>query len=467
MALISQKDHFNANFGDVLRSSAIFWVQNDDSVKTTISFSDYWRYKNDNHVTIVANLRDMNGALIGRQRVAFDKGKVCNFVPPNPFYGSVEVEAFSLKNMRIPYAAVMGIYESADSVSMVHSYARAYSQHEIEERRMICDGEESCWTVREEAGVTSFGVIHNGSAAVPRQTVSLRIRNHRGREVERRFELGPLAPYETVMIEPGRLIDGLEQWLDGRPGNARISFKLGHGFTRMLRGVSSRDKRQLQVTHTDFDYSTHGTDTVAGSALMVVPHLPGEVEVVVYPDCVAGSYEASYDAETFAFKTGDMLRMRLPQTPKNIIFRRTDGPLPSRIITGISVHPSSRVLPAECSLGVVHAEVPKKNFHWMVCREESLVLRSTFDELYGACPDDTECAFKLYSSSEREPLSRGMRSGELRQRGDCLALADIFPNAGEYLGGTFGYLTMWSAHSRLMMFSTLQKNESMTLEHSF
>ena len=77
---------------------------------------------------------EINGDLVNRQMISLDEKAVCNYSPPNDFEGSVEVEVFSIKNLRIPYAAVMAVYESTNSVSMVHSYARAYSQHEIEDK---------------------------------------------------------------------------------------------------------------------------------------------------------------------------------------------------------------------------------------------------------------------------------------------------------------------------------------------
>ena len=40
---------------------------------------------------------------------------------------SIEVEAFSNENLKIPYAAVMAIYETEKSISMVHSYSRNHS----------------------------------------------------------------------------------------------------------------------------------------------------------------------------------------------------------------------------------------------------------------------------------------------------------------------------------------------------
>ncbi len=246
---ISQQDNYAAKFGEVLRSSAVFWAVNDSQVKTTISITNYWRYKNSIDVNVLVNLRGRDGHLVQRTKVQFDSSDVFNYHPPEGFNGSVEVEAFSAKNLRIPYAAVMAIYECADSISMVHSYSRAYSQHEIEDQRTICIGEESCWTLQETETITSFCVFHNGPGSIAQQRVRLGIRRADGDERGVDFLLPSLAPFQTVVIEPRKYLPDIVDWLGGSPGNGRISFRLEGGFTRLLCGIRAIDWRQLQVTH--------------------------------------------------------------------------------------------------------------------------------------------------------------------------------------------------------------------------
>ncbi|MDB6002239.1 MAG: hypothetical protein JWP52_3938, partial [Rhizobacter sp.] len=124
---ISQRENYSANFGEVLRSSAIFWVKQDEGVSTVISFGNYWKFKNNTDVTLVLNARGHGGQLIERRRISFDDGEVMNLRPADGV-ASIEIEVFSLRNMRIPYSAIMAVYECKDSISMVHSYSRVYSQ---------------------------------------------------------------------------------------------------------------------------------------------------------------------------------------------------------------------------------------------------------------------------------------------------------------------------------------------------
>lgn len=464
---ISQKDHYAGNFGDVYRSSALFWARSDEHLKTTVSLTNYWKYKNNTDVAVVLNLRDMGGKLLGRQRVDFADAEVFNYTAPFGFAGSVEVEAFAAKNLRIPYAAVMGVYEAADSVSMVHSYSRAYSQHEIEDGRTITVGEEGCWTLRDDARLTSFCVLHNGAATAEAQTIRLSVRRATGEERIAHVELPPLQPFQTVLLEPKQHMPGLIDWLAGEPGNARISFRVAASFTRLLCGVRCEDGSQLQVTHSNFDYSTHRTDHLTGpdlQAYMLIPRVLAPStrrEVVIYPDADPGSYSIESAGARKSFTSGKTLAFHAEGDP--LIFRRKDGTLPSRIVTGVRLHTGGHTIPAECSMGVAHAARPRKHFAWMlVAGGDSEVSWVDYRQVYGGCTDDAEVVFHLYTPDRKEPSSTRRRFGELPGTG-VLPLRALFD---EPLS-SFGYLTAWCSYGGLQWFSALKKNGSITIEHAF
>ena len=83
---------------------------------------------------------------------------------------------------------------------MVHSYARAYSQHEIEDKRTITNGEESCWTLRDDDINSSFSVIHNGPNKQANQKAKLSVRNWLGNEQSVEIELPELLPFQTIFL---------------------------------------------------------------------------------------------------------------------------------------------------------------------------------------------------------------------------------------------------------------------------
>jgi len=470
--LISQVDNYAGNFGEVLRSSAIFWVLNDEHLRTTISFSNYWKYKNFTDVRVLVNLRNLSGEILNRKVIEFEKSYVCNYSPPENFEGSVEVEAFSIKNMRIPYAAVMAIYESTKSISMVHSYARAYSQHEIEDKRTITTGEESCWTLRDDDMNSSFSIIHNGPNKQAAQRAKLSVRNWLGNEQSVEFELPELLPFQTISFEPKNYFNNLIEFLEGQSGNARISFKLNGGFSRMLCGIKAADNTQLQVTHSNFDYSTHDTDTIKDGILrayMRTPNVMGlyQQEIVVYPDTNKGVYVSECAGESKKFRTGEIHRLSFENGEGKIVqFSRTDNILPTRIVTALRLNSQKTNIPAECSLGVVHHNRPKKNFHWMLvsAKFNSQICWVDFQEVYGGCPDSAEFVFKLYTAKEEKELVKNLVKSDLPVNG-VVRLSSIFDNAN--LTEDYGYLSIWCSYGGLMIFSTLEKASSITIEHSF
>ena len=120
---IIQKDNYNNNFGFCLRSSSIFYIP-PKPVKTRIVFSNYWKFKNNIDVFILINYREINGNIVKRESINFEDKNVIEIEFPEDFTGSCEIEAFANKDLKIPYSAIMAVYESDNSISMVHSYSR-------------------------------------------------------------------------------------------------------------------------------------------------------------------------------------------------------------------------------------------------------------------------------------------------------------------------------------------------------
>ena len=133
--LIDQNKNFEGQFGPVFRSSAIFFIPED--VNTTITVSNYWDFKNGLEVGLLFSIRDLDGNLIERREKYFDECLVINENDWPISEGSVEVEVFGNKNLRIPYAAVMGIYETQTSITMVHSYGRNHNLIELEDGNFL------------------------------------------------------------------------------------------------------------------------------------------------------------------------------------------------------------------------------------------------------------------------------------------------------------------------------------------
>ena len=182
MAKINQADNYLANFGLCPRSSAIFWIPAISTGSVRFALSNYWLFKNSIKVLLVASFRNMSGKLVARINIDFGQSDVLILNPPKADEleqgGSVELEALANQDIRIPYAAIMAIYETNQSISMVHSYARSYSIWEIEEGRTISEGHEGCWTLRDTADIYSFAVLHNGADLQHAQVANLKVKNY-------------------------------------------------------------------------------------------------------------------------------------------------------------------------------------------------------------------------------------------------------------------------------------------------
>ncbi|MCU1486928.1 MAG: hypothetical protein JWN67_3674 [Actinomycetia bacterium] len=461
-ATISQADNFAGRFGLVFRSSAVFYVANDDAVTTTLSFMDYWKLKRGLDVAVVASTRDMAGNLVDRERLTWAPGQVVNHRTAVA-EGSVEIEVFCNEELVIPYAAVMGVYETASGIAMVHSYARSYSPHEIEEGRAITRGEEACWTLRDSPTMRSFCVVHNGGQVQPAQQVRLEVTDQRGRTRGADIQLAALAPYETVRLVPSEHVTDLVGLLDGGRGDGRLSFDLTGAFTRMLVGVESVDRSDLQVTHSNFNYSRHATDLADDDcAWMDVPRPPGRSQqVVVYPDAHAGVYEVDASDGRRTFSPGERLEVPADRT---LAFRRLDGKMPTRIVTGVVTENDG--IPHELSLGVSTRRKPSKRLAWGLADESTSLYAHDLPVIFGGATDDP-MVITLHGTTSSS-TSVELPAWILRDLGAGLPLVELLPDAAEVLGGDFGWWTARCDYGGLSWYSSLERpSGSLAVEHGF
>jgi hypothetical protein len=470
---ISQKDNYAGNFGLILRSSAIFYAINNKKMKTTVSFLNYWILKRDIKVTVIINLRKMNGALVSREFADFSNGMVFNYSPKyKDFEGSIEIEVFSLENMVIPYAAVMVIYESKESISMVHSYARIYSLHEIEEKRTISNGRESCWTIRDSQSMRSFCVMHNGSSLQKEQTSRVTITTSANERHYYDIIIPELNAYASHRINLNEEINGISDILKGEAGNASINFELNNSFTRLLVGNERIDNGEFQITHSNFNYLEHLSDSCDEdntNAYMHILKLPEKkLKVVVYPDMAPGKYIIKDGNMEIKIQSKEMLRY-IP-TSKKQIFSSENKILPTRIVTALSGGNDNK-LPFECSLGVFHNKRPPKRMHWgsAVAQKKlsgSLYI-SVLDDIYGPI-EDAKIIARLYSSVSPDYIEKEFCGIDVNTFESGVLFSDIFIDSENFLSGEYGYYTLFSEYGGLFVYSSVEnENGSFTLEHSF
>ncbi len=474
--IISQSDNYAGNFGMVLRSSAIFYyrVDVDSEFKTTISFMNYWKFKRDMSVCILASVRSLSGDLVTRKELKFDQGEVINFELEDDvksFEGSVEIEIFSIQNMVIPYAAIMAIYRSKSSISMVHSYTRTYSRHEIEEERTITSGRESCWTIRDNEVNRSFCVFHNGIMATKKQSILITITNIDGDIFVKKAGLKSLKPFETVVLYPSDYFKNIELLTTGKIANVSINFELSGAFTRLLVGNSSKDMTDFQVTHSNFNYKEYETDKLKSDSSTLMKILDDNFDspkVIVYPDSSDGEYLLKNDINEFLFNSGDLLEFS-PYS-ETIEISRTDGIIPKRIVTGFSAN-NALLLPFECSLGAMHCERPAKKMWWGSIFQSSNVkckiFAAHYPEFYGAVDENSQINIRFYSSVSKNVVSKDINP-KVFMKYQGVDVEEIFPDVKGFMGGKPGYFTFFSDYGGYVVYSMFTNNKGVsTIEHGF
>ena len=467
--LLDQSKNYGAEFGSVFRSSAIFYIPK--SVDTTVTVSNYWDFKNGLEVGLLFSIRDLSGKLIERRERYSSEGLVINESSWPVAEGSVEVEAFGNKNLRIPYAAVMGIYETTSSITMVHSYGRNHNLIELEDGNYLTQGFESCWTIRHNVGVENKAVFHNGHSAVDQQVATFTLTNVEGQDKTIDFVMPALNPFETYVFDVSTIVSDYKEWLDGSDGWGTVHFNNKTSFTRLLLIWENKTSQEVQVTHSNFDYSHVDTNMIEATkpALMKWPSIVSNSKfgkIIVYPKFSKGRYKISSSENIDETETGLFINAF---NKKFLEFTVTDNnAIPSRIVTGFSSRKNNNDMPFECSMGVVHEKRPPKRFHWAVVSKkfQSQLFFNSFPEIYDV-PENIFLVFRLYSATALDYLEKRVEILSINDIPDGIGVDELFGEDKLLDSSAYSYVSMFSNFGGWMMYSTMQKNSSMTIEHSF
>jgi hypothetical protein len=479
---ISEKEiSFRANaagdHGYVNRSSAIFYFIKNNSINTTISFLNYWPLKRDINVAVFASLREMSGALIKRQLINFESGMCCNLKLENfstlrDFEGSLEIEVFSTSNMVIPFSAIVASYQTGRSLSVVHTYGRIYSPHEIEEGRAIAYAAEGCWTIRDNAESSSFCVFHNGANTQQSQVIVLNVINKQGVSISKCIPFEEIKPYETIVVKPCDFIPNLNEFLGGAEGFAKLKFNINGAFPRMLVGHVTANP-DMQVTHSNFDYSVKKTDTLdkASVGYMYVPSFDGfEPKVIVYPDSAVVNYELNDGLnlvdQKISISSGYVTNKY--KKPATLKFKSLSDEMPSRLVTSL-VFERPGFLAAECSLGVLTNIQPKKRMWWgPYLKNESIrsqIVVHMLPEIFGVPDDNVEISIKFYSSKSLDSIEKNLY---VKDFSNGMATVDIDNDIENFSGADFGYFVFYSEFGGFTCYTKFDHvSGSMSFEHAF
>jgi len=474
---ISQKDNYNKNFGISFRSSTIFYFKKDKNFKTFVNFMDYWTIKKSIKVMIIASLRDMKGKLILRERLSFENGHVINYSPKideENFEGSLELEALANDLLGIPFAAILGVYEAKNSVTMVHGYTRNYSVYEIEEGRTIEKGEEAGLVCRDNHEVRSFLIGHNGISKKEKQEVVMWLSNNEGETIKTSFELKELNPYETFKIYPRNHFPDLVSFLNGKEGNCAISYRLKGGFTRMVVGNETIEGDEFQVMHSNFNYNRHDPgfvdDTVGFFSFPYTKHHERQI-THIDPFCSEGKYEITNEGSKSIFESSH--RKDIEMKSEVLKVKRIDGKMPARlnIILSAFLKDSKCKLPMESARGFYHKSRPPKHRLWMAIslgkKYRSKIILHSIRDIYGEVGNN-DFEILLYRESTFDVVSKKFSTKNLKDFEEGVYADEIFPEMANKKENEIAQLWLQSSYGGFQAFTTLEaKNGSASIEHNY
>jgi hypothetical protein len=265
----------------------------------------------------------------------------------------------------------------------------------------------------------------------------------------------------------------LTAFLDGHEGTAALDFVVNGAFTRMMVGNETIDGDEFQVTHSNFNYADHISETLpgkTGEAFIVVPDLNGRPRrLVVYPEFSPGAYVLNAQGQRTEFQTGDTVVASVDTG--TVSFSRRDGALPARIVTGLIIDGSSR-LPAELSTNIVHAQTPDKRLSWGVCaapeRLRAALVITDFASVKGGFPENGTMELRAYSAVNHAYLSATLSASDMPALSKGISFADLLPGLATHLGGQTGYFSLYSDYGGLFCYTLLEgSNGSLSFEHCF
>lgn len=467
---INQEKNFKAEFGPIFRSSGIFYLPK--NVKTTISVTNYWKYKNNNTVSLLITERNMNGKLVKRREMNFYYANVINISNFEIKEGSVEIEAFSGKNIRIPYAAIMIVYEAKNSISMVHTYGRNHSLIELEDKNSITKARESCWTIKPK--FKNLAIFHNGHLDVKKQRAKLILTNFENKDKIFTFKIPKLNSYQTFKFELEKIVPKYNQHLKNKDGFGTLHFENNSSFTRLLIIWSDRSNKNLQVTHSNFDYSKYKTNKNTSKKGAEMPFALFEkkllnTKLIIYPKFEKNTFLLQFDKNKHKKKITNGKILDIPKNTKRALFYTKNNILPSRLVTALSGKIKNQKIPFECSLGVVHEKTFKKRYSWsLISSKYKTYIHLNFNEILDPQKKFNLC-FTIFNSSNLNMLKKNIL---MNKKDICdpivYELGEIFPSYQKFLKNNYGYISLFTTNSSTRMLTSFYDiKKGVTLEHSF
>ena len=289
----------------VFRSSAIFPVLHTACFSSKVLFLGYWLIKrNLKEIGLLITLRSQKGAVLLRRNIIIDCVKAFsidlrNLLQdiydtahiPTSFYGSIELEVFSTRDMVFPYPAFVITYFNDEFSTSVHTTGRIYNDIEDLQSHDDIKVAESGFDIYPDENLSPFIAFVNGPLKNENPTVQYELINHVGESRTDEFLLSTIQPFETVFL---------------------------HLNDYFVAGNIQKDTDLISITHTYYDSSNRKTPEDYWqrdqgdhhhSAIMIPLFIKNDhyTNLMFYPIISPGAFHLSFE---FYDSAGNLLGKR-------------------------------------------------------------------------------------------------------------------------------------------------------------
>ena len=282
-----------------------------------------------------------------------------------------------------------------------------------------------------------------------------------------------LKPYETKKIYLSDVVPELKSFTEGKLAFCSAGLNLKNSVLRYLVCWETNSHDQIQVTHTDFDYSYFEEEMLKDTICKVIsPSVNGEIaSVAIHGEFPPGELllKKNSDKSKITIETG---KTRFLKSEKVIDIISNSDLIPSRIHTEFYGDLNNEtILPFHVSVGAFHSKWPLKRFWWgsVISSKEknTKILIDEIDFIEGSKSHES-FTISLYSSSRQDHLRKVIPVEKLEKFTKGVDISEIFPEACEFLDENFGYYTLYYEGGNFFVYSLIENSfGSITLEHGF
>ncbi len=356
-----------------------------------IVFLNYWTIKNKipaNKLALNFRIYDNTGSLIKRHTELnfknhnqFSIKEIIGDKLQTNFEGMVEVEIISSENLKYSFPGIIGIYQSGEYFSTVHSAGRIKN---TDEAHLTSYTHETNWTCKFSEQTTPFFHLFIGNKKPVSPIIKVFLRSKTGEIIQKKIiNISHMESFSSNLFFADEIFDK-----DNLQQDNFISVMVEHGstFTRMVVGNYFKQLYHLEVTHSfqfieKNDYCRAEEVTQIPSILNCYTDKNLTLTVRVFPTNCTGSFKTVLNSQEFdstslkslniekEYSTGPKrfsIQETLENNEKFRVFHFYGDEIPSRINASFlyKVKNKNSNFSTDIASGAKSCVYPPKYRHW-------------------------------------------------------------------------------------------------------